>query len=244
MIIEVCANSFNSAKNAQAAGADRIELCTELGLGGITPSFGLLNKVAEELNISVHVLVRPRAGDFVYSEEEFDIMKRNVELCNELGFDGVVTGVLNKDATIDIERTAILKKIAGSAQFVFHRAFDLTPDPYSALETLKQIEVDAILTSGQQSTAIEGLNLLTELHQQTLASDVTIMPGSGINIGNVEEFIKADFKAIHFSGIKSAPSLSKKPSINFLSKKLLNEELQWISDTETIQSIVEKISKR
>ena len=121
MIFEVCASSFESAKNAQIAGAQRIELCSELGVGGITPSYGLITKVMEELSILNCVLIRPRSGDFTYSDEEFDIMLRDIKFCKELDCEGVVTGVLHKDGEIDIERTKRLMEAAGSMDFIYHR---------------------------------------------------------------------------------------------------------------------------
>ena len=119
MIYEICANSYESAKNAEAAGATRIELCSELGVGGITPSYGLIKKVMDELSIGNCVLIRPRSGDFTYSEEEFDVMLRDIVLCRELGCQGVVTGVLLHDNTIDVERTAKLKEAAGFSEVHF-----------------------------------------------------------------------------------------------------------------------------
>jgi copper homeostasis protein len=105
MKLEICANSYQSALNAEKAGADRIELCSELSVGGITPSYGLLKKISKEITIPINVLIRPRSGNFQYSEEEFSLMKENIKLCKELGFNGIVSGVLNIDNSIDIERT-------------------------------------------------------------------------------------------------------------------------------------------
>ena len=124
MKLEICANSYQSASNAEKAGAHRIELCAELAVGGITPSYGLLKKVMHDLTIPVHVLIRPRSGDFTYSDAEFQIMKENILICKELGVTGIVSGVLKLDNTIDIERTKELVAVAKPMNFTFHRAFD------------------------------------------------------------------------------------------------------------------------
>ena len=129
MLVEVCANSLESALNAQKGGADRIELCSELGVGGITPSYGLLKMVKERLSVPVHVLIRPRAGDFSYSEMEFELMRRNIALCVDLGFEGIVSGILHRDFSLDEERTGALIEASGSLSFTFHRAFDWVNDP-------------------------------------------------------------------------------------------------------------------
>ena len=160
MIIEVCANSFESALNAQKAGADRIELCVELAVGGLTPSHGLLQKVIEELSIDVNVLIRPRSGDFTFTDAEFDVMKRDILFCKEMGCSGIVSGVLTKDNSIDIERTAALVALAKPLSFTFHRAFDWVVHPKKAIEELVQIGVHRLLTSGQESSAINGIQLL------------------------------------------------------------------------------------
>ena len=187
MLVEVCANSLRSAINAEKAGADRIELCAELGVGGITPSYGLLKSVKERISIPVHVLIRPRSGDFTYSDSEFDIMKKDVALCVDLGFDGIVSGVLHKDFSLDEKRIeSINQKPSKELKFTFHRAFDWVEDPYKALEQLEALKVDFILSSGQQKSAAEGIDLLIELLQQE--SNCSIMPGGGIGIDNVLRF--------------------------------------------------------
>ena len=165
MIYEICASSFESAKNAEISGATRIELCSELGVGGVTPSYGLIKKVMDELSIGNCVLIRPRSGNFTYTNEEFDVMLCDINLCRELGCQGVVTGVLHRDNTIDEERTARLKEAAGTMEFIYHRAFDCAPDPIAAIKTLKRLGVERILTSGGKKSAIEGLELLKDLNR-------------------------------------------------------------------------------
>ena len=213
MQLEICANSYQSAYNAQIAGAHRIELCQELSVGGITPSFGLIKQVLSQLTIPVFVLIRPRAGNFIYSDSEFEIMKQDIELCKSVGCAGVVSGILNANKTIDIERTKILIEIAGSMQFTFHRAFDEVFDPEKALKQLIELRVSRVLTSGQKKTAQKGLVLLEQLLR--FSNDkILILPGSGINASNVRLFKDSGFKEIHASAssvVASEDSLFSRP---------------------------------
>jgi len=232
MKLEICANSLQSALNAQLAGADRIELCNELSVGGVTPSLGLLKAVKEKIAIPVHVLIRPRSGDFNYSDDEFEQMKLDIELCKDLGFAGIVTGVLQEDASIDLERTATLIEISNPLSFTFHRAFDCVPNPENALEKLIQLKVDRILTSGQKGKAIDGLELLKRLKSKA-KDQLSILPGSGIRPANTSIFKEAGFKEIHTSA-----SVLIKNKLPFFD----NTE-QTVSDAETISEIVSIIRK-
>lgn len=156
MILEVCTPNFQSALNAQKAGAQRIELCSELAVGGITPSYGLMEQVSEQLEIAVMVLIRPRSGDFIYSHEDFEIIKKDIKVCKKLGFQGVVSGVLNPNLTVDVQRTKELVELARPLEFTFHRAFDHVVHPLVAVQQLAGIGIQRILTSGQMPTAILG----------------------------------------------------------------------------------------
>ena len=198
MLLEICANSYQSAFNAQLAGAHRIELCSELSVGGITPSHGLIKKVISDLTIETFVLIRPRSGNFYYNESEFEIMKSDIEFCKAVGCHGIVSGVLNLDQTLDIDRTHELIELVKPLSFTYHRAFDLVPDPFQTLEKLIDLDVDRILTSGQQSRAIDGLDLLIELGKRA-QDQLIILPGSGINAGNAHSFKTNGFKEIHAS---------------------------------------------
>ena len=240
MLIEVCANSLQSALNAEKAGADRIELCSELGVGGITPSYGLLKSVKERLSLPVHVLIRPRSGDFTYSDTEFEVMKKDIQLCAELGFAGVVSGVLNPDFTVDVDRTLKLLQTAGSLQFTFHRAFDWVRDPFAALTQLEDMGVDRILSSGQRPLAIEGIDLLGRLHK--MGTRCTIMPGGGIREDNVREFKKMGFAAVHLSGVKFHKHIDKKPGISMNSIRFLVEDEVAISNIGNIQSVLKEVN--
>jgi len=239
MIVEVCANSFESAKNAQLAGAQRIELCAELGVGGVTPSYGLLKKVMDELNIAVNVLIRPRSGDFTYSDAEIDIMKQNIELCADLGCNGVVAGVLHKNFTLNVEKTQELIDASGDMMFTFHRAFDWVKDPKATFLQLQEMGVDAILTSGQQKSAPDGFVLLSELNK--LSTTCKIMPGGGVRTTNVDAFIEEGFSALHMSGAKFHQTLDVKPPFSMNSLSFLQEDQIAISEMETIKSVVKSV---
>lgn len=236
MIIEVCANSFQSALNATKAGADRIELCAELAVGGITPSHGLIQKVVEELSIKVNVLIRPRSGDFTFSDAEFDVMKRDVLYCKEMGCNGIVSGVLNKDNTIDIERTKELVEVAKPLSFTFHRAFDWVVHPQRAIEELIQLGVSRVLTSGQEPSAINGIELLTALKNK-VGDKIIIMPGGGINKNNILQFKNAGFKEIHFSATKLHKTIEA-PKVSMNSKRFFDETQIAISELEKINDLI------
>lgn len=237
MLVEVCANSLESALNAEKAAANRIELCSELAVGGITPSYGLLKSVREQVSIPVNVLIRPRSGDFTYSDEEFEIMKRNIALCVDLGFNGIVSGVLKSDFTVDLERTAELVKSAKHLKFTFHRAFDWVPNAKDTVKRLEEIGVDHILTSGQQKSALEGINLLKELHQIT--SNCTLMPGGGIRVENVQSFKEQGFKVVHLSGSTFYKTLPQVPSVSMNSASFLKDDGVSVTNEDIIRQIVQ-----
>ena len=232
MILEICANSYQSAVNANIAGAHRIELCSEISVGGTTPSYGLLKKVMTDIDIPVHVLIRPRSGNFTYSGKEFDIMKENIRLCKDLGCAGIVAGVLHEDNTIDIKRTSELIELSKPMSFTFHRAFDVVSKPKEALLQLLNLGVDRLLTSGQQEKAEDSIDLLLEL-QKIAENKLTILPGSGINSENCIHFKNSGFSEIHSSA-------SKIISKNIPSST--GESKQTVSDVETIKKILNAIA--
>ncbi|MAZ73202.1 MAG: copper homeostasis protein CutC [Flavobacteriaceae bacterium] len=242
MILEICANSFESALAAQEAGAHRIELCTELSVGGLTPSFGLLEKVLVELTIPVHVLIRPRSGNFSYTETELDVMLRDIETCKELGCDGIVSGALTKDLTLDLEITKLLKETSGNMEFTFHRAFDWVQDPLEALEQLIALKVTRILTSGQKTSAIEGIALLNKLKDKA-GNAIQIMPGGGIHAGNCIQFKEAGFKTLHFSATKKVQTLEKQPRISMHNSLLFKEGIVATSSVKKIKEIESLLTK-
>ncbi len=239
MLVEVCANSVESALNAQKAGADRIELCTELGVGGVTPSYGLLKQIRQRLQLPVRVLIRPRSGDFTYSEAAFNAMLQDIDLCVELGFQGIVSGVLHSDFTLDVERTKQLIARSNGLEFTFHRAFDWVKDPFRVLRQLEELGVHTVLTSGQSSSALQGIEILSELHK--MATSCTVMPGGGILPETVKIFKDTGFGAIHLSGIKFKKSLPVSPLVPMSSPALLKDDEIGISDTELIRKVVRNV---
>lgn len=238
MLVEVCANSLESAVNAQRAGANRVELCAELGVGGITPSHGLIKLVREQLSIPLHVLIRPRSGHFTYSDDEFDTMCADIEFCKMIGVDGIVSGALLEDHGIDIERTATLVALAKPLHFTFHRAFDWTTKPQEALPELEGIGVRTVLTSGQHMKAEEGLPNL-KAWQKT--SKVTIMAGAGITPDNAQLFRKAGLKAIHLSGSVFGNHVVVDSKISMNSEKHLFEDKIAVTNVDVVRQIVHAI---
>ncbi|WKD87025.1 Copper homeostasis protein CutC [Polaribacter huanghezhanensis] len=239
MLLEICANSYQSAINAEKAGANRIELCAELAVGGITPSYGLLKKVMNDLIIPVHVLIRPRSGDFTYSDAEFQILKEDILICKELGVLGIVSGVLHIDNTIDIERTKELVRIAKPMNFTFHRAFDWVVNPMDEIKNLEKIGVDRILTSGQKTSAEKGLNNLIKFQKAT--SKITIMPGGGINQQNIKLFQENGFKEVHLSATSQTKTIEN-PAISMNSSTHFDETQIATSDIEHIKTCLDIIS--
>ena len=205
MIIEVCAESYEYAVKAEKAGADRIELCRDLHLDGLTPEYESAKRTIDTLNIPVFILIRPREGNFVYSNEEFELMKQDIIKFKEVGCKGIVSGVLNDDKTIDIERTKELVELSRPLEFTFHRAFDVVNNPLNEIENLIKIGVDRVLTSGQKDKAIEGLDLLEKLNNIS-NNRIIIMPGSGISKNNLKNFDL--FKEIHGSFKNEINSIS------------------------------------
>ncbi len=163
MIFEVCVDSVAGVRAAKAAGADRVELCGDLLEGGTTPSRGMIRQARTVAGIKLNVIIRPRGGDFLFDDDEFAVMQADIDTAKAEGADGVVIGLLTADGTIDAERTRALIARARPLSVTFHRAFDMTPDPFEALETLIGLGVDRVLTSGQEATVLEGLPLIAEL---------------------------------------------------------------------------------
>lgn len=188
-LLEIAAFSAESAIIAQQAGADRIELCDNPEEGGTTPSYGTLCYAREQLSIPLFPIIRPRGGDFLYSDASFEIMIKDVNRCKEIGCDGIVIGLLDKDGLIDIERCAALIELAYPMEVTFHRAFDRVRDPFQAMEQLIELGVQRILSSGQYPTAPEGAETLHALVQQA-NQRIIIMPGSGVRDNNLEQLIK------------------------------------------------------
>lgn len=191
--LEICANSLPSALAAQQGGAIRIELCDNMAEGGTTPSYGTIKLAKEMLSIEVWPIIRPRGGDFLYNDLEFKIMKEDILMCKNLGCEGVVLGILLENGEIDQKRCETLVNLAKPMKCAFHRAFDLTSNPEKALEDLIRLNFVRVLTSGAESSAEQGIELLTKL-VEIAKERIEIMPGAGINPHNIEK-IKKQTKA-------------------------------------------------
>lgn len=228
MTIEVCTDVLEAVLGAKAAGANRIELVGNLAEGGTTPSQGMIEIACKASGLPVMVMIRPRPGNFCYSEAEFEQMKREADLAGAAGATGVVFGMLTQSGALDLERSGQFVEYVQPLETTFHRAFDLLADPYQGMHDLIQMGVDRILTSGQKNTAMEGINLLQEL-QRLARGRIKILPGSGINETNVAPLVKkTGVQEVHFSAssyqtasnktIQTLPSSEESPV--FLHKKI------------------------
>ena len=206
MIYEICVDSVAGVRAAKAAGANRVELCANLLEGGITPSRGMIGQARTIGGIGLHVIIRPRGGDFLFDDDEVASMLADIKTASAEGADGVVIGLLTAAGEIDVARTREVIALARPLSVTFHRAFDMTPDPFEALETLVGLGVDRVLTSGQEATVLEGLPLIVELIRRA-ADRIIVMPGGGITSRNVERIIAAARpREIHFAALESAAS--------------------------------------
>ena len=238
MLVEVCVNSLESAINAEKAGADRLELCSELGVGGITPSQGLIKLVSAQVSVPMHVLVRPRSGHFSYTSSEFDVMKADIDICKSIGVNGVVSGVLNKDGTIDVLRTYELVQFARPLHFTFHRAFDWVSNPLKALRKLEEIGVDSVLTSGKHLTAESGIENLSSWQK---ATSLNIMAGGGVNPENATKFKKIGLRAVHLSGTLFENEVSVNRKISMNSQRHLTEHHVAVTNEGVIRQVVNAV---
>ena len=200
MILEIAVFDFASAEIAVAAGADRIELCADYASGGVTVSNDVLQKIKQNISIPVFPIIRPRGGDFVYSTEEFETMKQAILLCKKLNYEGVVLGILKDDNTVNVVRTKELVSLAYPMQVTFHRAFDACLDPFIALEEIINCGCKRILTSGQKPSALEGIDLLSQLVSKANNS-ICIMPGGRVRAGNIQQLIATGASEFHSAAL-------------------------------------------
>ena len=233
-ILETIAFNIESCKLAQGAGAHRIELCDNPGEGGTTPSYGFVKAARQILKIDLFPIIRPRGGDFFYSDEEFEIMKTDIQVCKEFSCDGIVFGILNDDATIDKVRCKILVQLAYPMSVTFHRAFDRVTEPSQALEDVIECGFERILTSGFYPTAMEGADNLKKLIQ-VADERIVIMPGSGIRSFNIKQLMEST-NAIEFH--TSAREM-KNSKMNVFNNNM-NENLESVGiDESEIENMVE-----
>jgi copper homeostasis protein len=206
MIFEVCVDSVEGAIAAQTGGAQRVELCDNLVEGGTTPSLGMIQVTRQSVAIEINVIIRPRGGDFVFSELELEVMRRDILAAKQAGANAVVIGALQPDGTVDVEKTRILMEAARPLKVTFHRAFDLCRNPEEALETLCGLGVDRILTSGQKNSAVAGLECIGRMVQRA-AGRTIIMAGGGVNEHNIRAILsQSGVSELHFAARKVVAS--------------------------------------
>lgn len=243
--IEACVDSVYSAIQAIEGGADRVELCSALSEGGLTPSFGTISRARKLLSKGLFVIIRPRGGDFLYNDDEFQTMKEDILQCRKLGVEGIVTGILLPDGNVDIERMKVLIKNAGSMEVTFHRAFDRCSDPFGAIDALASIGVKRILTSGSKQTAYEGTNQLKKFVDYA-GKRIIVMPGSGIRAHNITEIRKlTGATEFHVSGKKKVESRMqyRNPEMTMSNSPKPDEFSKEETDEKLIKEIVEASRK-
>jgi copper homeostasis protein len=237
MIIEVIASSPDDCALIEGAGAHRIELCAALVLGGVTPSVGTVAEAKARCSLPVMAMVRPRAAGMAYSEAEFAAMERDVDAALDAGADGVVFGVLREDGTLDAAAMAALARRADGRETVCHRAFDVTPDPFDALETLVDMGITRVLTSGQKPSASEGLSLIRQLFERA-DGRIEVLPGAGITAYNANLF--AEFGQVHLAAFRHErdPSGAGNPSVHFSGAAPPAEGFYDVVDADAVRAVV------
>jgi len=225
-ILEIATSDFETTEAAVTGGADRIELCANLSEGGTTSSYGTIFQCRETFDVLLYPIVRPRGGDFLYSDNEYEVMLHDVKLCKQLGCDGVVIGLLNSDGTIDLKRTGALVDIAYPMGVTFHRAFDRCTEPFEALEQLIRIGCERILTSGQKPVALEGMELITQLNQKA-DHRIIIMPGSGVRKENIKMLAEVTGCVEFHSSLRG----KSKGNMQFIHPAFVNSEESYLNNS-------------
>lgn len=212
-ILEIATTDYTSTKAAVEGGADRIELCAALDNGGITPSYAILKKCREAFSLPMFVMIRPRDGDFHYNDEELSIILEDIKIAKTLGFEGVVCGSLTKKAEIDKEQTAKMIQVAWPMEFTYHKAFDRTRDAFEAIKVLEELGVNRLLTSGQETTAVKGVEMIAELKR---TSSIEILVGGGVRADNIKGLVKAtECREYHSAARSKVESKMEYANINF-----------------------------
>jgi len=234
-LLECSVDSVESAINAEKGGADRIELCSNLVIGGTTPDLFLFREVRKHTNIKIHVLIRPRFGDFLYSDYEMEIIRQNVSLFKNEGADGVVIGCLTKDGELDRKNIEHLIRLSKGMKVALHRAFDVCKEPFQTLQETIDLGIDIILTSGQSDNCYEGRDLIKNLLKEA-GDRIDIMPGAGVNAEVIRKFLnQMEITSFHMSGKKVLESkmIYRKEGVNMGLPSLSEYEI-WQTDTEEV----------
>jgi copper homeostasis protein len=238
MKLEIIGFNIESCIAAQEAGADRIELCAGPGEGGTTPSYAFIKAAREKLQIDLYVMIRPRGGDFFYSDEGFEIMKNDAAICKQIGCDGIVTGILTKDGKVDKKRCKELIEFVYPLEATFHRAFDRVADPFKALEDIIELGFERILTSGLKQKAIESTELLSQLIKKS-DGRIIIMPGSGVTAENIISIAQST-GATEFH---SSANFSEESKMEYINSQM-NESLNHVSvNKEAIKKMVDLLKE-
>ncbi len=238
--IEVCAFSLESCLAAEKGGANRLELCGSMYEGGTTPSAGLIQTAKQRVSIEIHAMIRPRGGDFCYSDDEILVMKADICMAKKLGCQGVVLGILQKDGQVNIAQTKALVALAKPMQVTFHRAIDMTPDYSKALEDIIETGCDRILTSGQKNTTMEGIEALKSLVKQANGR-IEIMAGSGVNANNALTLAHTGIDALHLTGkaTRDSEMVYRKEGIAMGGLSEVPEYEIVYTDFEKVRAVVE-----
>ena len=243
VLLEICCGSIDDAIEAEKGGADRVELCSALFLGGLTPSLGTIQEAKRRLKIPIMVMVRPRGGGFAYTDAEMASMERDTEAAVENGADGVVFGILQSDGKVDIPRCRRIRRLIGKGQAVFHRAFDVTPDPFEALEQLVDLGITRVLTSGQEESVPEGVELINRLIERAHGR-IEILPGGGIQAWNVKEMIeRIGCRQVHLTAWQtiSDTSTQARPAITFGGALCPPEDRYQMTDAKLVRQLSEML---
>ena len=239
---EICCGSLQSALNAQEAGADRVELCSALSLGGITPSYGFIELARKRLNIDVNVLIRPRQGDFLYDSDEVAVMIRDITACAQMGVNGVVIGALDPFGNVDVDACRAMVAVAKhhGMSVTFHRAIDRACNILAALEDVISVGADRVLSSGGKTTSLEGLESLAQMNAAA-SGRIIIMPGGGVNAGNIRQILEGTgVQEIHFSGSETIQSeMIYREGVSFTPDSLGGDFTRTESSTEKIRQIIQ-----
>lgn len=245
--IEICANSVESAVKAQQAGAYRVELCAGIPEGGTTPSFGEIRMARQLLHqTKLHVIIRPRGGDFLYSPIEQEIMLHDIKVARQLGADGVVFGCLTAEGDVDVPLMKKLLNGVGEMSVTFHRAFDMCSNPKEALEQIIDLGIDRILTSGQEETAEKGIPLLKEL-VELADGRIIIMPGCGVNAGNIRKIAEeTGTSEFHFSGRSAIESgmIYRNSKISMGGTVKIEEYVRELTDPDKVKAALSELAQK
>lgn len=242
--IEVCAYSLESCISAEKAGANRIELCSGLYEGGLTPPIGLILESIKSVNIDIFAMVRPRGGDFFYSQSELRVIYSEIEAIKKTNLAGIVIGFLKKNGEVDTQKLKEIVDISYPLKVTFHRAIDLTPNPFDALNTIIECGCIRILTSGQQNFAIDGIETIEKLVKMA-NNKIEIMAGSGIDVQNAGKFILKNIDALHLSAssYRNSEMTFNNPKVPMGNLNLKFENQIQFADFEKIKSIVTLVNK-